>query len=277
MNAVQSSCMSSNYGASHGSFAPVELASIVSVIGEPEFPSKIFAIMSASVGVDYCSLYRKSGCELVELGAEGALPAGQEERVRNHVRYVVNRSSMSAQETVSTETFRTVNLDGPGEGTVGQRPCEGALFSARRNKDVFSICILRGPGNDPISPPALQWLKDATEFLVAAMSRHAALTLEKPDLVPALSCLDKIEGCVSGDGSLSKREGEVCARILYGLSTCGIALDLGIGKESVMTYRKRAYARLRIASQRELLVWYLTKWSNRGIGRVGDSAKQGVA
>ena len=47
------------------------------------------------------------------------------------------------------------------------------------------------------------------------------------------------------------------ARILYGLSAAGIAVDLGIGIESVTTYRKRAYRRLGIATQRELLVWYL--------------------
>lgn len=277
MNAVQSFCMSKDQGSSQGAGASVELDSIVSAIGEPEFASRIFAILSASVGADYCALYRKSGCELVELGAEGELPRGQEERVRNHMRYVTNRGAMSAQETVNAETFRTVDLDGAGEGTVGQQPCEVTLLSARRHKEVFSICILRGPGSDPVGTATLKWLKDATGLLVAAMSRHAALTLEKPDLVPALSCLEEIEGCVSGDGSLSKREGEVCARILYGLSTCGIALDLGIGKESVMTYRKRAYARLRIASQRELLVWYLSKWSNGGIGRVSKTAKQGVA
>ena len=49
--------------------------------------------------------------------------------------------------------------------------------------------------------------------------------------------------------------------MLYGLSTVGIALDLEIGEESVKTYRKRAYQRLRIGTERELLTWYLALWS----------------
>jgi len=52
-----------------------------------------------------------------------------------------------------------------------------------------------------------------------------------------------------------------CSRILYGLSSIGISLDLGAGEESAKTYRKRAYQRLRIGSERELLHWYLAQWS----------------
>ncbi|WP_416365582.1 LuxR C-terminal-related transcriptional regulator [Paraburkholderia terrae] len=57
--------------------------------------------------------------------------------------------------------------------------------------------------------------------------------------------------------SLTAREVQVGARYLYGVSTSGIASDLGIGNETVVTYRKRLYERLSIGSRRELLLWYL--------------------
>jgi DNA-binding CsgD family transcriptional regulator len=60
---------------------------------------------------------------------------------------------------------------------------------------------------------------------------------------------------------LPRREAEVCARILYGMSSVGIALDLSVSEETVKTYRKRAYQRLNIGSERELLTWYLARWS----------------
>ncbi len=44
----------------------------------------------------------------------------------------------------------------------------------------------------------------------------------------------------------------VLARIVCGMTSEGIALDLGIGVNSVLTYRKRAYAKLRIGSQNAL-------------------------
>jgi DNA-binding CsgD family transcriptional regulator len=51
---------------------------------------------------------------------------------------------------------------------------------------------------------------------------------------------------------LTKRECQVCARAAMGMTVEGTALDLGIGKTSVLTYRKRAYQRLGISSSYEL-------------------------
>jgi DNA-binding CsgD family transcriptional regulator len=52
---------------------------------------------------------------------------------------------------------------------------------------------------------------------------------------------------------LSQREIDVCTCILRGITTEGIALELNISVNTVQTYRKRAYARLSISSQNELM------------------------
>lgn len=54
------------------------------------------------------------------------------------------------------------------------------------------------------------------------------------------------------DGRLTRRELDVLVRILLGMTTEGIALDLRISVNTVLTYRKRAYQRLGISSQSEL-------------------------
>jgi DNA-binding CsgD family transcriptional regulator len=51
---------------------------------------------------------------------------------------------------------------------------------------------------------------------------------------------------------LSAREAEVCAEIAVGRTSEAIALKLQISINTVLTYRKRAYSRLRISSQNEL-------------------------
>ena len=51
---------------------------------------------------------------------------------------------------------------------------------------------------------------------------------------------------------LTKRERAVCVSIILGFTSEAIALNLGIGLNTVLTYRKRAYARLKITSQNEL-------------------------
>jgi len=52
--------------------------------------------------------------------------------------------------------------------------------------------------------------------------------------------------------ALTQREREVCARAAIGMTVEATALDLGIAKTSVLTYRQRAYQRLQVTSPYEL-------------------------
>jgi DNA-binding CsgD family transcriptional regulator len=52
--------------------------------------------------------------------------------------------------------------------------------------------------------------------------------------------------------SLTHRERQVCARAAIGMSVEATALDLGVAKTSVLTYRQRAYQRLGVTSPFEL-------------------------
>ena len=52
--------------------------------------------------------------------------------------------------------------------------------------------------------------------------------------------------------ALTQRELEVCARTVMGMTAEAIALDLSIGRASVLTYRQRAYRRLNICSAYQL-------------------------
>lgn len=50
------------------------------------------------------------------------------------------------------------------------------------------------------------------------------------------------------------REQQVCARVLWGMTNPGIALDLAVQLSTVKTLRRRALARLGISSLGELLL-----------------------
>lgn len=52
--------------------------------------------------------------------------------------------------------------------------------------------------------------------------------------------------------ALTPRERQVCARAVIGMTVEATAIDLGIAKTSVLTYRQRAYQRLQISSPYEL-------------------------
>lgn len=101
-------------------------------------------------------------------------------------------------------------------------------------------------------------------FAFPLMARHFALLSREEELSTALTSLATIENCLArATESFPKRESEVVARILYGMSTEGVALDLGIGTETVICYRRRFYQRTGISCFRELVVWYLALFAAR--------------
>lgn len=56
---------------------------------------------------------------------------------------------------------------------------------------------------------------------------------------------------------LTDRERQVCIRIIQGMTSEAISLDLKVAMSTIHTYRKRAYAKLGISSQNELFSLYL--------------------
>jgi LuxR family transcriptional regulator, activator of tox operons len=93
-----------------------------------------------------------------------------------------------------------------------------------------------------------------------ALSQFANLlihTLMKHDHIrPALTPNDRFEQyrnrLFSIAPQLSNREIQVCAEIVRGLTSQAIASSLGVSINTVLTHRRRAYAKLNISSQNEL-------------------------
>ncbi|MCA6126043.1 helix-turn-helix transcriptional regulator [Bradyrhizobium sp. WSM 1704] len=84
----------------------------------------------------------------------------------------------------------------------------------------------------------------------AAVARHF-----QHDPAPDSDPMDRLKNVIETAAPfalLTGREKQVCLRILSGLSSEAIAAELGIGLHSTLTYRKRAYDKLGIASQNEL-------------------------
>lgn len=70
---------------------------------------------------------------------------------------------------------------------------------------------------------------------------------------PALTREAALRGALTNNpAGLTPREVEVCAQIMRGMSADAIASYLGISAHTVVTHRKRAYAKLKISSQGEL-------------------------
>ena len=172
-----------------------------------------------------------------------------------------------AQRCVQGAAPALIHVDFSGMDYTDLRPRvypdvrDRVLLCGRSTSGAFGLSVLRSDPHSPFGDDGLRRLGDSADLLMAVLGKHADLCETRPNVAQALTALSEIETCIVTMSQLPRREAEVCARILYGLSSVGIALDLSVSEETVKTYRKRAYQRLAIGSERELLTWYLARWS----------------
>jgi DNA-binding CsgD family transcriptional regulator len=256
------------------------LARLVSAIGDQDFGNQLLAFFQGLCGVEHCTVFN-----LDSDAARGVATAGlygAEVANRQIALYLQNqrwqRDPMIAQARKQLE----VQTAGIVQTAVRELPdadfrdilyggtniCDRVLLCGRSATGIVGLSLLRTSKTGDFSSDDIFHVHEACAVLMAIVNKHIALTWQIPDLPRALTSLGQIEACLAGNlVPLSRRETEVCARILHGVSSLGIALDLGISEETVMTYRKRAYQRLGIGSQRELLLWYLELWSSLNLRR----------
>ena len=141
-----------------------------------------------------------------------------------------------------------------GPGAVTER----LILSGRAGAQRLAVSLIRPASYGPLDPEKSAQMLAVSPMLLAMIDKHAKLVRRSAQAANALSSLSEIESAFAGSAAgVPAREAQVCARIVYGMSTAGIALDLGVGAETVATYRKRAYQRLGVSGRHELIRWYL--------------------
>lgn len=130
---------------------------------------------------------------------------------------------------------------------------EQASVQIRLNSGVYALSAFWGHRGHQASTEDFERLAAVASTLMSFVIRHAEMT--QSGVRPAASPIDLSAGDALvrqlGCG-LSDREIAVCARILRGMTMRGIAIELGLSVHSVVTYKRRAFQRLSIATTFEL-------------------------
>jgi DNA-binding CsgD family transcriptional regulator len=120
-----------------------------------------------------------------------------------------------------------------------------------RQGEYIKLSFHRTRSAGAFRPAEMADLLDHVDLLIELVSRHALTTqgrIEGPHAVDwYLRVLESL------DVGLTSREAQVCAGIVSGLHSGEIGTSLGVSINTVRTLRRRAYARLSISSQNELL------------------------
>lgn len=114
-----------------------------------------------------------------------------------------------------------------------------SIVSSSPNHGMLAINLYRHETQAVMSSDAIDAIRLMAQPLLACVQRHIQMT-------SSIS-----SACTPLDG-LTRREKEVCERLLKGWTHEGIAADLGLKPTTVKTYRDRAFEQLNIHYRHEL-------------------------
>ena len=136
--------------------------------------------------------------------------------------------------------------------------CERVIVFGKGAEGRLGLSIVRSQGRGRFGGEDQTHLNLLGEVIFPLLLRHHDLLYESKNLPRALSSLETIEKILSfASQNIPRREAQVVARMLYGVTTEGVASELSIGGETVISYRKRFYHRFELSGFRDLLLWYL--------------------
>ncbi|HEY6870473.1 MAG TPA: helix-turn-helix transcriptional regulator [Novosphingobium sp.] len=244
------------------------IAAVVNAMGTDHFEGETMRLLHDLSGVDHYTIYRVRGGEPQFLGGasirgEHAMkvpPVKHDWPARSYAELRAAQESMQskAHAVVMHEELKQVEDPALESALEHYEIADRVVVCGQKAEDFYAVAALRSKDTGEFADEQLKTLAHTADVLIAVCAKHAAMHWDKDKAAAQFGSVEKIEKNLRrSDWGLSERELQVSARILFGISAYGIALDLGLGEETVATYRKRLYARLRLGGRHELLQRYL--------------------
>lgn len=245
------------------------LGPLVEAIGGPAFEERLTALIESVCGADQLYLFHvdqhkpRVRSALSADGGDGAAEIAKAYAAGQWWRFDTTMCEVCAETAPAPRLYQTdikrSSSDYLRSTLYGRMHLRDRIMvCGRAADDMIGVSMLRSVARGPFAGDQRAQVAWLAELAFPLVAKHWAAVNRDRHLSQVLTRLPEIERCIAlAPEALPPRETAVCARYLYGQSTGGIAADLAIGAETVVTYRKRLYDRLGIGSHRELLLWYL--------------------
>lgn len=242
---------------------------LIEAIGERGFEAELLSLLNQTCGAEHCAIFAIEGACPTELAAaslDGTDAAHLGAGLYVHGQFWRRDPTMAAARLLGNSSqLNLLRLDIAAlqdqelREIVYPRIGDRLLLSGPTLVGRLALSILKSGGGNLFGGGAMAALEEVAPVLLAIVGKHAKSLGRQQGLLRALSSLEHIEVALAGMGPhFPRREIQVCARMIFGMSSAGIACDLEIGEETVATYRKRIYQRLGMSTPREMLVWYMS-------------------
>jgi len=262
--------------------ATVELAlgRLIEAIGSEHFGALAFAVVDQAIAADHMVVQWLAGDRMRGLFTEGRLPAQVAATINQRYveRYYMLDQSLGTLQHLEGQAPVVLHRGPEDHGSPVYRQYffertglyDKLAIVSRREAGLLLCNVYKLQTSGLFSGREVARARRLAPVLSASIWRHiACLDASTLPLVPALD-LSAPDADNPGQPPLlggysqarlalrrlSRRETDVCRRVLAGASNEGAALDLGISVHTVRTLRKRIYKKLQVNSLGDLYVRY---------------------
>ena len=240
------------------------LADLVGHIGDAAFADRLMLALHQLCAADMCSGFAISGGKARALFAVSIDPERSAFARIATLRYArkywkrdtaaaatlgrAHRSAQTIRRPSSVIRDLDYRLECYAEGDVIER------ISACKAGDTQIIAnAYRQRGSGPFSQQQIERFEAAAPVVIAAIDRHLRLTRRSSDeaAMPGPDAIATRLREIEKAG-LSSREAQVLAHIFMGADQKTIAREIGVEVSSVVTYRRRGYAKVGVRNKSEL-------------------------
>jgi DNA-binding CsgD family transcriptional regulator len=241
-----------------------EIGRLIEVVGTPKFEPEMFQVARKAVSCEHLTAFAFSGDlpprPLIAANA-GSRPVARAIATKyvSHYWRMDPANDLLKFENKDADIALRILPDDIADGSyrhdcyTSVRLQDRFTVMRRRGAEVFRMNFYGAARAGRSGGLDIDRIMSSADLLICLLMKHDA-TSRSDKLVPELyrNRLRLLEP------KMPARETEVCAAIIQGMTSEAIALKLGISVNTVLTYRKRAYTRLGISCQNELLRFVLS-------------------
>jgi DNA-binding CsgD family transcriptional regulator len=238
------------------------LGRLIEVVGTPKFEDEIFAAARGAFNCEHISalsVMDTASPRILMSATNGTMSIPHDIAEKYVIRYwdldPANRAPPSsarsqsfglrivADEDIADDHYRD-------ECYTAYRLVERVSIVRRNEHSLYRLNFYAGGRYGRFVDSDITNMMGSADLLLALLVKHDATGFETNEERTAASFQARLR-LISP--KMPQREAEVCTAIMLGMTSEAIALKLGISVNTVLTYRKRAYSRLNISCQNELM------------------------
>ena len=234
---------------------------LIDAVATPKFESELFSISRAAINCEHVTAFAvgEDCMPRVLIAANAGAKSVARPLADKYMAQYWNLDPVSRAENlregarVALRILPDVDIDNEPyrhDCYTNLRIADRFTILQRHGSDIYRLSFYSGAGYGRFAECDVARMTNSGDLLMSLLIKNDSANAVKSEAWTPQALITRLRAVAPG---IPAREAEVCTSIMLGMTSEAIGLKLGISVNTVLTYRKRAYGRLQISCQNELM------------------------